>query len=101
MNYPNDDLTDPEFDTFLSNRGNYGLPVFVYIPMKDKSIFDYDIQQNQLQIAAVGYHKKLNKFYGLVLYPNGSKSHEKKLTKNGSETMIGSNGMILIILLIL
>ena len=30
-----------------------------------------------MQITAVGYHKKLNKFYGLVLRPDGRKSHEE------------------------
>ena len=75
--YPDDDLEDPDFEAQQLNRGHYGLPVFVYFPIKDHTIFDYDFQQTQLQISAVGYHKRLNKFYGLVLHPDGRKSHEE------------------------
>ena len=60
-----------------SNRNHYGLPVFVYIPIPEGKKFHYDSVQIQLQITAVGYHKKLNKFYGLVLRPDGRKSHEE------------------------
>ena len=75
--YPDDDLEDTDFEAQQLNRGHYGLPVFVYFPIKDHTIFDYDFQQTQLQISAVGYHKRLNKFYGLVLHPDGRKSHEE------------------------
>ena len=77
VKYPNDDNNDPEFLTIQSNRNHYGLPVFVYIPIPEGKKFHYDSVQIQLQITAVGYHKKLNKFYGLVLRPDGRKSHEE------------------------
>ena len=77
LSYPDDDLEDPDFVSLQPNRGHYGLPVYVYFKIKDGSIVDYESQQDQLQISAIGYHKKWNKFYGLVLHPDGRKSHEE------------------------
>ena len=77
VKYPNNDNNDPEFLTIQSDRNHYGLPVFVYIPIPEGKKFHYDSVQIQLQITAFGYHKKLNKSYGLVLRPDGRKSHEE------------------------
>ena len=75
--YPDDDLEDPDFNEKQPNRGHYGRPVYVYFPIKNGTNFVYESQLTQLQIAAVGYHKRLNKFYGLILHPDGRKSHEE------------------------
>ena len=37
-------LVPEDFEAQQLNRGHYGLPVYVYFPIKDGTIFNYELQ---------------------------------------------------------
>ena len=73
--YPNDDINDPCFLQYQKNRCCYNYPVYVYVPMEKE--YAYIPNEEQLEVSAVGYHRKLNTFYGLILLPDGRRSYEE------------------------
>ena len=72
--YENDDFNDVDYNDYVKNRGRYGSNVFVYFPIKNAK---YHCGVSVTNISAIGYHKNSNKFYGLVLNPDGTSLYEE------------------------
>jgi hypothetical protein len=72
--YEYDDFNDVDYINNEKNRGRYGSNVFVYFPIKNT---EYRCDVSVTNISAIGYHKNSNKFYGLVLNPDGTNLYEE------------------------